>query len=133
MSHSNEGSAAGFQQDLAAVPSSLALVRRELDRLLARQRVSPSRVADVRLAVTEACANAVVHAYADGEPGTVLVAAEIEEDTLVVTVRDYGGSIAARRPPAVMGMEVMRALADIVSIEAADPGMVVRLSFRLTV
>ena len=32
-----------------------------------------------------------------------------------------------------MGMEVMRALADTVAIEAADPGMVVRLSFRLTV
>ncbi|HEY2788109.1 MAG TPA: ATP-binding protein [Gaiellales bacterium] len=131
MSHSNEGSAAGFQQNLAAVPSSLALVRRELDRLLARQRVSPARVADVRLAVTEACANAVVHAYGDGETGTVRVTAEIEQETLVVTVRDYGGSIAARRPPAVLGMELMRALADGVSIEAADPGMAVRLEFRL--
>jgi anti-sigma regulatory factor (Ser/Thr protein kinase) len=131
MSHSNEGSAAGFQQDLAAVPSSLALVRRELDRLLARQRVSPGRVDDVRLAVTEACANAVVHAYADGETGTVRVTATIEHETLVVTVRDYGGSIAARRPPAVLGMELMRTLADGVSIEAADPGMAVRLEFRL--
>jgi anti-sigma regulatory factor (Ser/Thr protein kinase) len=131
MSHSNEGSAAGFQQDLAAVPSSLALVRRELDRLLARQRVSPGRVADVRLAVTEACANAVVHAYAEGEAGTVRVTAAIEREILVVIVRDYGGGIPARRPPAVLGMEMMRAVADGVSIEACDPGMAVRLEFRL--
>jgi anti-sigma regulatory factor (Ser/Thr protein kinase) len=131
MSHSNEGSTAGFQQDLAAVPSSLALVRRELDRLLARQRVSPGRVADVRLAVTEACANAVVHAYAEGEAGTVRVTAAIEREILVVIVRDYGGGIPARRPPPALGMEVMQALAHSVSIEAADPGMVARLVFRL--
>jgi anti-sigma regulatory factor (Ser/Thr protein kinase) len=131
MSHSNEGSTAGFQQDLAAVPSSLALVRHELDRLLVTQRVSPRRVADVRLAVTEACANAVMHAYGDGENGRVRVTAAIEQETLVVTVRDYGGSIAARRPPPALGMEVMQALADSVSIAAADPGMVARLVFRL--
>ena len=81
--------------------------------------------------MTEACANAIVHAYGDGQIGTVRVAAEIERETLVVIVRDYGGSIAARRPPAALGMEVMRALADSVSIEAADPGMVVRLVFQL--
>jgi anti-sigma regulatory factor (Ser/Thr protein kinase) len=88
-------------------------------------------VADVRLAVTEACANAVMHAYRDGENGTVRVTAAIEQETLVVTVRDYGGSIAARRPPPALGMEVMQALAHSVSIEAADPGMVARLVFRL--
>ncbi len=88
-------------------------------------------MADVRLAVTEACANAVVHAYGDGEKGTVRVTAAIEQETLVVTVRDYGGSIADRRPPPALGMEVMRALADSVSIEAADPGMVARLVFQL--
>jgi anti-sigma regulatory factor (Ser/Thr protein kinase) len=77
MTSPDEASVAGFQQDLAALPSSLLGVRIELDRLLTGRSVAPARVDDIRLAVTEACANAVVHAYPEGEAGTVRVTADV--------------------------------------------------------
>jgi anti-sigma regulatory factor (Ser/Thr protein kinase) len=131
MSLPNNGSVTGFQQDIVAVPASLPTIRLELDRLLAGQLVSPRLSGDIRLAVTEACANAVIHAYSDGEVGTVLVTASVSADALIVTIRDYGRGIPTPSSAAGSGMALMRALADTVSIGDADPGAAVRMTFRL--
>jgi serine/threonine-protein kinase RsbW len=131
MSLPNSGSVTGFQQDIAADPASLATIRRELDRLLAGQLVSPRLSGDIRLAVTEACANAVIHAYPDGAAGTVLVTSSVSADALIVTVRDYGPGIPTPSSAAGSGITLMRALADTVSIGNADPGAAVRMTFRL--
>jgi len=53
-------------------------------------RLPPERVDDVRLVVTEAVSNAVVHAYASGEPGTVHLKAWALDDSLAVLVSDSG-------------------------------------------
>ncbi|MGH3426210.1 MAG: ATP-binding protein [Mycobacteriales bacterium] len=121
---------AAFQQIVAAEPPSLAVIRRELDRVLAEQPFPPGRRADVRLAVSEACANAVTHAYPDEEPGEILVTAGISSDALVVTVRDFGCGLPARRPPTGIGVTLIHALADAVDAVDADPGVAVRMEFR---
>jgi len=131
VTYADEASVAGFQQDIAAVPSSVLGVRLALDRLLAGRRVAPARVDDIRLAITEACANAVVHAYPEGEAGTVRVSADVTPETLVVTVRDYGPGFGARRSTIGMGMLLMRTLAESVLIDDADPGAAVQMTFQL--
>ena len=131
MTYADEASVAGFQQDIAAVPSSVLGVRLALDRLLAGRRVAPARVDDIRLAITEACANAVVHAYPEGEAGTVRVTAAVTPETLMVTVRDHGPGFGARRSTIGVGMLLMRTLAESVRIDDADPGAAVQMTFQL--
>ena len=104
MTSPGQASVARFQQDIAAVPSSLVCVRHQLDRLLAGRSIPPARIQDVRLAVTEACANAVVHAYPKGEAGTMQVTADLTTKTLVVEVRDYGSGFGAHHPRIGAGM-----------------------------
>jgi anti-sigma regulatory factor (Ser/Thr protein kinase) len=133
MSHLEQGrwDVAAFQQIVAAEPPSLAIIRRELDRVLEEEPFPSSRIADVRLAVSEACANAVMHAYPEEEPGEILVTAGVVSDALVVTVRDYGRGLPARRPPTGIGVTLIRALADAVEAVDAEPGVAVRMEFRL--
>jgi serine/threonine-protein kinase RsbW len=122
---------AAFQQHVPAEPLSLVVIRRELDGLLREQPFPSDRMADVRLAVSEACANAVMHAYPDDEPGEILITADICSDALIVTVRDYGCGLPARRPPTGLGVTLIHALADAVDAVDADPGVVVRMEFRI--
>jgi anti-sigma regulatory factor (Ser/Thr protein kinase) len=133
LSHLEQGrwDVAAFQQIVAAEPPSLVIIRRELDRILGEESFPSSRKADVRLAVSEACANAVAHAYPDEEPGEILITAGISSDALVVTVRDYGCGLPARRPSTGIGVTLIHALADAVEAVDADPGVAVRMEFRL--
>jgi len=57
---------------------------------LSRVRALPDEtLADLKLALTEACSNSVRHAYADGE-GHVDISFELREDRLIVEVADDG-------------------------------------------
>jgi len=131
MTYADEASVAGFRQDIAPVPSSLFGVRLALDRLLAGRSVPSARIDDIRLAVTEACANAVVHAYPGGEAGTVRVTADITREGLVVAVRDYGSGFGAHPSTVGLGMRLIRTLAESVLIDDADPGAAVQMTFPL--
>src|SRR4051812_8612638 len=58
---------------------------------LARRAGAPTETLDgVRLAVSEAVSNVVVHGYRDRSPGDVTVTAEAEDHELRVVVRDDG-------------------------------------------
>ena len=91
------------------------------------------RESEIRLAVTEACTNAVVHAYPGANRGDVLVTAEITTHELVVTVRDYGAGIRRDDPSSGLGVgvQLIYSLADTVTVTDADPGLSVRMTFRL--
>lgn len=122
---------AAFEQHVAAEPQGLAIVRRELERLLRAQPFPSDRMSDVRLAVSEACANAVIHAYPGEEPGALLITVGMCPDALVVTVRDYGCGLPDRRPAAGLGVTLIQALADRVATTDANPGVAVRMEFRI--
>lgn len=47
-------------------------------------------VADIELAVTEALANVIEHAYGDRAPGDIEIAAGTDDEVLVVRIRDWG-------------------------------------------
>ncbi len=119
---------------LPAAPERVADVRRSVGGHAGALGAPPDVVADVRLAVTEACANVVEHAYPDGG-GTLEVIVEQDGGVVVVTVRDRGkGTASASGPPgAGLGLPLIEALATTVAVREPDGGGTeLRMTFPLT-
>jgi anti-sigma regulatory factor (Ser/Thr protein kinase) len=72
---------------LDAVPESVPVARHVAASFAKDCAGDPDRVA---LATSEAVTNAVIHAYRDTDPGPVRFCAMLEDDDLVITVRDEG-------------------------------------------
>ena len=105
-------------------------------------RLSGDEAFAVEMAVDEACANVMEHAY-DGKPdGTIEVTCYIEEDRFVVTIRDQGESFDPTIVPCPdtacplkdreiggLGLHFMRTLMDEVQFEFDTPeGNVLRMT-----
>jgi serine/threonine-protein kinase RsbW len=90
------------------------------------------RVEDMVLAVAEACANVVAHAYAEGG-GDMHVVIDRRDEALVVVVSDSGAPIVDRRSEgAGVGLQLIRGLSDDLVIEGpGEAGTVVAMTFRL--
>jgi serine/threonine-protein kinase RsbW len=119
--------------EIAAAPPGVPLVRHALRGLLSGLDVPDEVIADIALAVTEACANAVVHAYPDGG-GTIKVTASHSGGALAVTVRDHGTGMSARvdTPGLGVGLPVIAAIAQSVEIGSPpDGGTEVHMRFVL--
>jgi anti-sigma regulatory factor (Ser/Thr protein kinase) len=90
-------------------------------------------LADVKLAVTEACTNVVVHAYPDGE-GTMAVSAGLAGDALTVVVADEGRGILPRpdSPGLGLGLPLIATLASSLELGTNDRDETeVRMTFEL--
>jgi serine/threonine-protein kinase RsbW len=116
----------------------LLLARLALSGVARGASIDDELLADLKLAVTEACGNAVRHAYADGA-GDVAVSYVVRDRTLEVIVEDRGAGIDPGRHPdgaipgGGMGMSIMGAIADEleVGVGADGRGTVVRMVKRL--
>jgi serine/threonine-protein kinase RsbW len=118
----------------------LLLARLALAGLARGLPVDADVLADLKLAVTEACGNVVRHAYRDGQEGPVAVALVVRADRLEMIVEDQGSGID--RPDTGhpgpdgspleggMGLAIMRAVVDdfAVSAGADGHGTVVRMT-----
>ena len=127
-----------FEAALPASPESVPRLRHGVTRFAARAGASERVRRKVALAVSEACTNAVVHAYRGARArgrGLVQVCAERDDSRLQVTVRDTGGGMRPRTdsPGLGLGAPLMAVLADHVEISdnPEGPGTVVRLEFAL--
>jgi len=80
-----------LMRELPATPGSVAELRQGIRAFAAANGAEPEALASIVLAVSEAAANAVVHAYRAREPGVVRVEADIEDGTIEVVVADHGG------------------------------------------
>jgi serine/threonine-protein kinase RsbW len=119
---------------LAARPENVGLVRHVLGALADVLRLDDEFLDDLRLAVSEACANAVVHAYVGSGAGLMDVQLHAGARELVVSVRDHGGGMAPRTdsPGLGVGLPLMASLA--ASMELLSPsggGTEVRMCFPL--
>ncbi|MED4600909.1 anti-sigma B factor RsbW [Paenibacillus validus] len=75
-----------------AEPEYIDLVRLTLYGISSKLGFSYEEIEDMKVAVAEACNNAVVHAYEPGRPGKMNVRFERLNDGLRITVKDEGPS-----------------------------------------
>ena len=118
-----------FQRVFPARPEELRVMRLELRAWLDDQELSRSDREAVVLAVGEACANAVEHAYVEAQGGDVSVELSMLDDSLVVAVRDFGSwrAVPHDDPDRGRGYEIMRALSERVDIESGPDGTIVTM------
>ena len=89
---------------------------------------------DVALAVSEAVTNTVIHAYADGARGPVLLTMDITDEGCRVVVSDEGSGLRPRpdSPGLGLGLPLMAELADSIEIKDGPArGVDVVMTFRL--
>jgi anti-sigma regulatory factor (Ser/Thr protein kinase) len=124
---------------LPARAENVAVVRHAFGALGETLNVDPRTLSDIKLAITEACTNVVVHAY-DGVEGPMEVAAHIgvpdkigTPDELTVIVRDKGRGIAPRTdsPGLGLGLPLIATLSESVELSSGDDQTEVRMTFRL--
>jgi serine/threonine-protein kinase RsbW len=119
---------------LPARAENIAIVRHAFGALGEAYEASEQMLSDLRLAVTEACTNVVVHAYPDGQEGPMEVRASIAGEQLTVVVRDRGEGIAPRpdSPGLGLGLPLIASLADTVQLGRDESGHTeVRMGFTL--
>lgn len=121
-----------------ADPRQLVLIRRQLASWLTPLALTGDEIDGIVLAVDEAAANAVCHAYGSGESGMVELTlwtedTETEDTTLCIEVVDHG----QWRPPAERptsggrGISLMNAMTDAMLIHYDDRGSRVLLRHRV--
>ncbi|HWF73396.1 MAG TPA: ATP-binding protein [Solirubrobacteraceae bacterium] len=126
---------------LPARPENVALARQVIAGLAEELLIDEELLADINIAVTEACNNVVLHAYPDGV-GTAEVTITEVLDQLVITVRDEGTGVnpfPAEPDPDTgepartlgFGFAMMSSLADQFGINSGAGGTEVRMRFAL--
>jgi len=98
--------------ELTAAPEQVSQVRRAVGAVAAAAGLQGDVLAGVALAVSEACSNVVVHAYAGMEPGELLVRAAAADGRLIVLVSDRGKGMSPRSdsPGIGLGLPLMASL-----------------------
>jgi anti-sigma regulatory factor (Ser/Thr protein kinase)/putative methionine-R-sulfoxide reductase with GAF domain len=106
---------------VAALPWSLRDIRVAVRRWLSAVGAAPRTVADLLVAVGEACTNAVEHAYGPGG-GTVTVHMELQLPDVLATVRDTGRWRPPRGENRGRGTLFMRNCSDDLRIDHGPTG-----------
>ena len=123
---------------IPARPEYISLSRLALSGLSRVRPLPEDTLADLKLALTEACSNSVRHAYAGGE-GHVQISFELREDRLVVEVEDDGtgfehdGSGRELDPDELteggLGIAIIKAIADEFELGGREDRVGSRLRF----
>jgi serine/threonine-protein kinase RsbW len=120
---------------LPARAANIAVVRHAFGALGEAFAVDEQILANIRLAVTEACTNVVVHAYPDGQEGPLEICATLQDEKLVIVVRDEGPGIAPRAdsPGLGLGLPLIASLTESVLLgRDEDDRTEVRMTFSLS-
>jgi anti-sigma regulatory factor (Ser/Thr protein kinase) len=107
-----------------ARPEHVREARARVCELASRAGVAPRVVDNVRLAVSEAVGNAVLHGYRGSDQGDVTVVAEADDGELKVVVSDEGCGMRPRpdSPGAGLGLPLIAEMADSVSVSPGRGG-----------
>jgi len=119
----------------------VGVVRQALAGLADALAIDPGVLSDMKMAVTEACTNVVVHAYAgpsapgddDAEAGLLAVDLRADESALTVAVRDEGSGMESPggKPALGLGLPLIAALSDEFEIgDVQGGGTEVRMRFH---
>lgn len=130
--------AADLDVTLPAVPESVTVARQAVSGLADALGWESTFVADLKIAVSEACSNVVAHAYPnDGDTGPILLRAWVGATTLTLSVADEGHGITpsiSRGAGLGLGLPLMAALSDEVQVRSGADGITeVTMTFTLPV
>jgi len=121
---------------MPARPEGVAVVRQALAGLADALAFDANVVADMKMAVSEACTNVVVHAY-DDEAGVLEVDMTAGDEGLTIQVRDHGTGIKPRAdrsrdvPALGLGLPLIAALSDAFELHGSTgQGTEVRMTFN---
>jgi anti-sigma regulatory factor (Ser/Thr protein kinase) len=119
---------------LPARAENVAVVRHAFGGFAEALSVDEQTLADIKLAITEACTNVVIHAYDDDEDGSLEVDASIDDRRLTVVIRDRGRGIVPRpdSPGLGLGLPLIATLAESLELGKDDADHTeVRMTFAL--
>jgi anti-sigma regulatory factor (Ser/Thr protein kinase) len=131
--HRVETEAPDLEITLPARAENVAVVRHAVGGLGDVLEVDDQTLSDIKLAVTEACTNVVVHAYPDGE-GPMGLQASVGDRWLTIVVTDRGRGIVPRpdSPGLGLGLPLIATLAESLELGTGKDEMTeVRMSFDL--
>jgi serine/threonine-protein kinase RsbW len=136
------GTARPLELRISARPENLTLARLALAGVGGIARAPEEVIADLKLAVTEACTNAIQHAYAGGEGDDEIVVRYLADGgALSIEIDDSGSGFSdgSTPPDAVdgesgqgLGLMIIREVTDDVRIESGPHGSRVRFVRRFT-
>lgn len=113
-------------------PDTAGLVRAVLGGIAGPFVLRPELLYDLKTVVSEACNNAVDHAYR-GQSGTIAVRVDVHLEEVELTVRDWGGGfqqVASAGDRLRVGLPLINALADRAEfLTAPGSGTEVRMGF----
>jgi len=118
---------------LPARAENVAVVRHAFGGIGEAYDVSDQTLSDIKLAVTEACTNVVVHAYPQDE-GPMAVSAIVNGGTLQIVVADEGHGMLPRpdSPGLGLGLPLIASLAETLELGSGeDQRTEVRMTFKL--
>ena len=121
-----------LELSLPARAENVAVVRHVLGGIGDALDLDHEVLADIKLAVSEACANVVVHAYAGTGPGFMDLEVSTQDHHLEVVVRDHGRGMTPRAdsPGLGVGLPLIASLAETLELtNGADGGTEVRMTF----
>ena len=122
---------------LAPQAHGVALVRQAITGVGEALEMSPRLLSDIKLAVSEACTNAILHGYSDpaaSAKGTLTVVARTAPGAVVITVCDDGRGVTPRidSQGLGLGLPLIAALTTTMAIrEAGSGGTEVEMTFGL--
>ena len=121
-----------FEASFPSTPPGVGAMRREVAAFAQQAGMDDDGVGSVRLAVSEAATNAVVHAYRQTE-GHLRVHAHVEGTELIVVVVDTGSGLAPRAdsPGLGLGMPLMASVTTRFSVVSQGTGTEVHMAFAL--
>ena len=113
-----------LHRSMAAVPASVPALRSDVADFARAAGVREPLLSSVKLAVSEAVTNAVLHAYVGLRPGPVSVAAWLDDDRLLVEVSDDGAGMMPRldSPGLGVGLPFIADTADALDISSSPAG-----------
>ncbi|MFJ7726066.1 anti-sigma B factor RsbW [Neobacillus sp. NPDC097160] len=81
-----------IEMKIPAKPEYVGVIRLTLSGIASRMGYTYEEIEDMKIAVSEACTNAVQHAYHKDEGGEVIIGFGIYQDKLEIVVADSGKS-----------------------------------------
>jgi PAS domain S-box-containing protein len=120
--------------EIDAAADNLSDARQQLSEWMRSAAIREEMIADIVLAVNEACANSIEHGYRGQEPGKVRVEAENDGARVHMRIIDTGSWKPVPADPGTRGrgLLLIRAVSDWLELDCTPSGTTVDVSFALS-